>query len=652
MILKRVVISAALSLIVIAPCAAADADQADTPHTYLVTGVVSDVVREAPRGEFGEEIVQVLTTRRGKHIELESDADLPVDQRLTVELSGSIAGGAQVEGFDTLAAAETAPAATPAVHQVYVALMTPAGWALSDNTNTAASVTDMVNKASAYWSSQTRGVVTFQVAQVVENYQSAYPCGYTPSFWDEALPKFGKDAAGNFNARGVNKHLLVVAPIGASDYDACDYGLGSVGAINASNNVVFVSDSNQSLFAHELGHNLGLSHANALRCSTAQDAVLVAPLPPDCWAAAYDDLLDVMGYSGEGFGEGNLNVPHLDDMGIQSDVITTVKPGETRTITIAPLSSTSGDPRGIRIDRGEENSYFVQYRTNSGRDSVATRNPYHPSLGVEVLREDPARGTGSVLLDTTPTSLDTTDYQRTLQAGSTFLDAAADLTVKLISSSDSGATVEIVNKATAAPPAPQEPAPETNTTPSEVTTVSQSVPGEAVIGMPFINKVTVTDQNGKPLGSVVATLQRLDSGSTSWVEVGYIPLDSTGVGTAGLRIRRTTAYRWVVEGKVSPVATVTVKGAITAKVSTKKVKRNGTVKLVGSITSVGAPKVKAQLKYGNGSWTSVTSEIKSGSRVAAVVKLKRKGTAYLRLRLASSSQCAGAVSKTLKVVVK
>lgn len=628
---------AASGLVFTSPASASTGVSTDT-----VTGVVTTVVREDPRGALGKpRTMQVLRTSAGRIVPLTKDSAVPTGRTITARLSDAAGSTMRVESFTTArTSGASAGAETPVVHQLYVAIVSPSGYTLADNTNTADSVQKYAAAASSYWSDQTGGDVTFQVAQVLPEYVSAYPCGDTFDMWNEALAKFPVDSAtGDSVAWGPDRHLVVVAPSGTWKNDICDYGLGTVGAsIHDTGNAIFVSDANQSLYAHELGHNLGLNHANALRCTT-QDAGLAA-LPTGCQVSPYDDLLDVMGYSGETYGEGMLNAAHLDDLGIAADAIQGVAAGATATATIAPLAATSTATRGLRVTDAQGQVYYVDYRTDLGRDSVAARNPWKPSLGVEVIREDPDNLTGSVLLDSTPTAGDG-DYDRTVPVGGVFRSASGLTTIKVLSEDATGATVAVDNGT-----AIQEPAALTLTTPRWVK-----------VGATVTMSTTVADAAGTGSPYWGVSLQRRYPGSTTWSSVARSTTDVKGTAATGVQVQQSAYYRFATDAasgaavRYSPALLVKAQAAVQGRPKTTRARVNSTVRIVGSVSRVPAPVVYVQVKYGSHGWLSVKRASVSGTQVTSAVKLTKRGTAYTRLALRSTSRYVGAVSVTKAVRV-
>ena len=290
----------------------------------------------------------------------------------------------------------------------------------------------------------------------------------------------------------------LVAPPGA-DNSGCDYGLGTIGeGVHTSDSAVFVSDLNPSLFAHELGHNLGLYHSNSLRCRTSQDATYLGGWPVACHQEEYDDLFDVMGYSGTGYGEGSLNGVQLDALGLLPTAVKRITTTGTSKVRLAPLSTTTAG-RAVRVTDPTGVSYVLQYRTDSGRDHAAASLPDKPSYGVEVLRADPTvpGGGGSDVLDATPSTRDD-DYARTVPVGTLFTAASGRLAVHVTSTDAAGASVTIYNGRTL--PA---------AVPSRLTI---SLPTKASYGGALTAATKVTDQFGRPRSGWAVTLQKLQTG--------------------------------------------------------------------------------------------------------------------------------------------
>ncbi len=450
-----IAVAASLSAGYGAASAAPGSGDSGAAKPQTLTGTVQTVVREQHHGQPGEtgrakgpERVRVLHTGK-RVVALKTGSLSSAEDGSTVTVQAQpTSDGAQVLSSTTLAEGSTTTGSTtavaPTVREVYAALVVPKNMAGSA-TFTAAQVTAAVQKASDYWMSQTNGQVGFTTVKVLPAYTSAYSCGgyAVMNMWTEALAKMPE-------AQGVGRHLLLVAPKGAED-KGCDYGIASVGSLGAADNTVFVSDVNQSVVAHELGHNLGREHSNALRCSGAQDAPVVSGSFSGCTEYPYYDFLDVMGMSGSGFGEGSLNALQLDGMGLVPDAVQTIKAGTgVTTVKIAPLTASTTAVRALKIGDPTGPTYFVNYRVPTGRDNFEASDYFGYTLGVEVLRNDPTAtpGTGSFVLDATPTS-NSSDMNRVVPVGGTFKAASGKVFISVDKADSTGATLRVNTGATA-----------------------------------------------------------------------------------------------------------------------------------------------------------------------------------------------------------
>ena len=529
-------------------------------------------------------------------------------------------------------------AAVSPVHHIYVALVLPVG-VPADPSITDASARAMVNQVSQYWSSQTGGLVSFDTVQVLPAYRSAYACGQansTYNMWTEARTAMPA-------AFGLGKHLVLVAPSGAdgSPYN-CDYGLGTIGAVEASGNEVFVSGLDQSLLAHELGHNLGLYHSNALRCSGTQDMPAVASLFPGCAANAYDDLFDVMGYSGATYGEGNLNAVHLDGMNLLPGAVLKIPANSgVTTARITPLSTTA-DNRTLKITDPSGANYFVEYRTNSGRDAVASINPYHPSWGVRVLRDDPAEGpsAGSYELDATPTSL-LNDYNRSIPVGATFTAASRRLTIKVTAADATGATLSITNGPVAVPTPPA---------PAVPFKVTLSIPIRASVGTAITAATRVTDQYGKAKASWIVTLQKMQRGTSTWRSVKSLRTSATGATAYRFLNGVSGKYRWVsaaaigAPSKVSPSVAVTSTARVAARRPATLLTHGRYLSVYGSVSSVPTRVVYIQYRFRGGVWHTGPRAAIRGTTVSGRILINTRTTVFTRLYIRTATSYIGSVS--------
>lgn len=542
--MKRAFFAAALTVALGAPVGLSATAQAvgDGDVSGSVRGTVIETVRETPDAARGVDDTELVLATDDGFVPVAGDLDLRPGQQVTAD----VRDGRAVAATATRSA-RVVPTPADLDRSVYVAIVSPAGYALEDNANTVASVQANLAAASSYWSSQTGGAVHFEFGGTVGKYVSEHPCGETKEMWNEAIERFADQGV---DVVGPGRYLMLVAPAGASETDDCDYGYGTLGALDAAWNATFVSDSNQSLYAHELGHNLGLAHASALRCTGVQDGVWDGTgYGAACARWRYEDLLDVMGYSGETYGEGNLNAPHLDDLGIDRTAIRAV--AGPATVTIPPLSETSAAGRGLRLTDTNGETYYVEYRTATGRDAVATVNAWRPSMGVLLYREDPSgyRRHGSYHLDATPQASDSFDYDRALRPGATFTTGTGTLTVTTISQDADGAVVAIAGGAAQVPTDP---------------TVDNSAHSVTLRGPDVVRRnrtVTLTatvlsETNTAVPGSQVSFQRRTADG---WRTVRTTTTAANGVARVQVRLRRSSTFRVETGTPVAASRSVTIR---------------------------------------------------------------------------------------------
>ena len=641
---RRLLIPFAVLVALSVPTATA-ATASSTPTPQRITGVVQTIIREQPPGRRAatNDASAKYTTkvlRVGTKIVPLAEGSLPTTRdgaTVSVTVVPGSDGSKRVVSATTIST--PADAAISSVHQVYVALVLPAGLT-ADRSLNQASARAMVARVSQYWSSQTADKVSFITAQVLPTYRSSYSCTGTDedtyNMWQEALAMMP-------DAYGPGKHLVLVAPSTATSRD-CYYGLGTIGAIEAEGNEVFVSGLNQSLLAHELGHNLGLYHSNSLRCRGTQDMQVVESGFPGCQANEYDDLFDVMGYSGTNFGEGNLNAVHLDGMNLLPNAVRKIPANSgVTTARITPLSTTA-DNRTLKITDPSGANYFVEYRVNSGLDKVAGRNPWKPSWGVRVLRDDPnaPASAGSYELDATPTSLTSHDYNRSIPVGGTFTAASRKLTISVAAQDPSGATLTIADWA--APIVPS--------------TVTLSAPTKASVGSVITAATKVTDQHGRAVANWTVTLQKMQTGSATWRSVSSLPTTSAGYASYRFANGVSGYYRWVTlpttgaPSRISPAVAVTSTARVIERPPATSATHGEYLSVHGSISPVPAPVVNIQYRYGNGPWRTGPLATVRGSVVSGWIALDIRGKVYTRFYIRSTTTYVGSLSNSYVTMVR
>jgi hypothetical protein len=206
---------------------------------------------------------------------------------------------------------------------------------------------------------------------------------------------------------------------------ACSWwGLGTVGG-NPSR--AWINGSYQvKVVGHELGHNFGAWHSNAMDCSNSV-----------CSHVEYGDDRDMMGLTSVG----HFNAFQKERLGWlsygSSPTIQNVTSAGTYWIEGYGTPS-NGGPKALRILKstdatGKRTYYYVESRAHIGFDNGFT-------AGVTVHTGSEADGNSSYQVDLSPT---TTTYDSLLDVGQVFADASIDLSLRTVSASDAGAFVEV-----------------------------------------------------------------------------------------------------------------------------------------------------------------------------------------------------------------
>ena len=371
--------------------------------------------------------------------------------RATVAQAVAPGSAALVVSKVVAAAADPVSTFTPATRRIYVAVVTPYG-ATPEPTVDESRIRAQVAGASSYWRDVTGGALTLSVVSITGQYTSAFSCLDDPfKIWNEAADRVGFTSAANTS---------LVLELPKSVLSTCGYGKGTIGGSPNDWGFVRVADNVWPVLAHELGHNMSLQHADALRCPTAADSAYSTPpttttkawTGTDCEEASYGDGQDVMSASRSDFAP-SLSAPQALRTGIIPPSATTViDTVGTRSVTLLPLAGGTGMRAAEVVNPITGVTYYAEYRTPAGRDLLNVFDGM--KTGVRVLRYNPDTG-ATVLLDPSPSS-ETRDLDPTLPVGRRFTSYDGGVSISTVSANSTNAVLSITTSTSqvTAPEAP------------------------------------------------------------------------------------------------------------------------------------------------------------------------------------------------------
>lgn len=227
-------------------------------------------------------------------------------------------------------------------------------------------------------------------------YSSSSKCDYIA--WGDAADAAARKAGVDLD---LYQHIVYVMP-GSS----CGWaGIASVGCARQCR-VWVASPQYADVFAHELGHNLGMRHAAT---DTNNDGKL---------ESEYGDRSDIMGYSGSGWRQ--FNAPHKVRMGwfnaYPGSVVNVTSGGTYR---IAPLemkpNETGGLPQVLKVASSVSGEYYyLAFRVRMGYDTTLG-SAYSDGCAIHRYKDGAS----------VPTR-----YITTLRNGNSFVDTASKFTVE------------------------------------------------------------------------------------------------------------------------------------------------------------------------------------------------------------------------------
>ncbi|MCG3147034.1 MAG: hypothetical protein PCFJNLEI_00470 [Verrucomicrobiae bacterium] len=245
---------------------------------------------------------------------------------------------------------------------------------------------------------------------------------------------------------GHYQHKVYVLP----RHSQCGWtGLATIGGNPSRAWVMRCHDA--ALYAHELGHNLGLLHAAA---DYNNDGLAIDE---------YGDGSDIMGRTGHGLRQ--LNAPHREQLGWlpPGKIVLTADP---LLVHLAPLAQTAGQtpaPQVLKIPQpGSNRAYYFSYRRPLGSDTNLL-TAFRDTLSVHHCMPGAVQPyLITTLTDDTP-----------------FIDATTGLTVTMRAHNDAAAIVQLTYECYATPPKVVLASPAVCTLPGSATTTSVTISNAA-----------------------------------------------------------------------------------------------------------------------------------------------------------------------------
>jgi hypothetical protein len=504
----------------------------------------------------------------------------------------------------------------------------------------------MFTTTSNYWNetSYQQTTVVGDVAGWFTIPVSSTTCDYS------SIASYAKTAASNagFVVSNYTRQVYVFPA------NACTWwGLGSVGGNPSQAWIHSKWGYTLPVVGHEMGHNLGLYHSHSLDCGAVTYAT------SGCTASEYGDIFDMMGSSNttphynafqkERLGWLNAGVsPPLTSVGSSGQY--TIEPMEKARDTVSralkiPLSSSCASTQQY---------YYVESRQASGFDAFLSGNA-NVLGGVLVHNATIGDANSSYLLDMTAATSSWSDAA--LDAGLTYTDPVAGLTITPVSVGSSATTVSV----TFPPSSCAQAAPTVTATPSGTQWTSD--------GATVSYSVTVTNNDG--CGCPSSTFDISDAVPSGWSATStrtasIPPGSSTSAGTLVTTAASAPAGFYSVALKASNSAAPTMSSSASGTVAivtsmgvgvttdkatyTRPTRGNQTINvaITTTVTNSGSPlagaAVSVQIKTPSGAISTFSATTSSAG--TAVVSYPIKSKATTGNYTVTSTATVGAMSST------
>ncbi|HKP68477.1 MAG TPA: hypothetical protein VJV05_04285 [Pyrinomonadaceae bacterium] len=234
-----------------------------------------------------------------------------------------------------------------------------------------------------------------------------------------SLAKQAATAAG-VNINNYQKHMIVFPNMG------CSYsGRGQIGGTDTWIDGSLILRTT----AHELGHNLGLYHSQAMSCSSI--------ISGTCTTYEYGHNSDMIGQTSI---TGHFHPYQKEKLGwLNASGVPPIQlVSGAGTYTVSGLSVQDNNPKALKVLASGTTYYYVEFRRPVGFDSFVSNNS-DTMNGVLITRDSSA--SENYLLDMVPSTASWSDAA--LKVGQSFTDPNINMTITVASVSSAGAVLNV-----------------------------------------------------------------------------------------------------------------------------------------------------------------------------------------------------------------